>query len=832
MGKPMKSRILSAVLALSLIAVLFAALPTSAAINYTGTLTTTDSSGVAKTSYIQGEPVYAHIRVMFQGAPADTTTVLLSLVRSSDGVHVDDNFVTTNANGYYNTTAGTALATGSGFTGDIQSYDVVVTAGGDEVARSAIFVRHTGITLTPTPNNPAYWPGENVTITLVVDLAHTADLFYVEVVNWSGGPTGVNFTDQSAATGYWSKSFTVGAAWPDGTGPFPVDHRYAVHVRDKLTHALWGYNARFSVQAYEFTVQSERSGYLPGETAKITYLVQDLSTLATITSGVTVTYSAVYMNKTGNLTWLNGTLDVAQTLWEFTLPTNGTAKTSIALYSDIDITMWAKQAAGNRNVSRVLSFTIGAIDGDVGLNANNFHPGDTVEVTVSVDVNGDALDGAKVDVTVAKNGTDTIAAYAATNLTTDSSGSATYVFKLVASSDLMTVNYIVKATITKAGYSAVRENVFIVTPNSALRVALDQSYYYGGQEATASFATFVNNLPVTVDDIGYVFWLGPNILLSGSTKGNTATVAIPENGVGTLTVVASAHINGQIVENAASVQVIFAELGLTAEKGTYRPGETIVFQWSIVTGQTSASLAYEILDSSGIRVANGTPEFAKIGSFELVVPEANPLLPTHYHATLRMTTPEGGFASDSTTVDIISNIELTVTIGKSSYTSGEYAPGQKVSIKYELSSYLFASRPTIRLHVSVGTLLSLMGPGATEFDVIVSSPTGKVSYTIPKDAPNLEHYVMVEAYDAATGEPLADATSGFMVNNQASGWDASVGGISAIDLILLILVIIVIIMLIVVPYMKDRMARPKPPESKPMELTPPPSEPGKTPPAP
>jgi hypothetical protein len=604
---------------------------------------------------------------------------------------------------------------------------------------------------------------------------------------------------------------------PDGT--------YTVNVRAKSDSSVW-YSQDFDVQAFEFVVQTQRYAYLPGETTKITYMVIDLATLALITSGVTIDYNASYQNKTGNLTWLTGTLDVTNTTWEFTLPTNGTDSKSIALYSDVDITLTAKQAAGERNVSEYLTLRIGSIGASVSVNHASYVPGDTVVVTVNANVMGSSLDGAKVDVTVTKNGTEVISAYGATNLTTNLDGTATYMFKLAESADLGQWNYIVKATVSKVGYSAVRETQFMVEPNSGLVVALDQAYYYGGQEATASFEPILNNMPISVANIGYMFMIGPLVLATGNTNDSSATATIPDGSYGILEVTAFTQINGEIVEGSANAPIHFALLGLTSEKSTYRPGDTVVFQWTIVTGQASADLAYEVFDSNGVRVANGTPAFAKTGSFEFTVPDAGPLLSTSYDATLRMTTPEGGFASDTASVNIVSQTELIISVGKSPYTSGEFAPGQKITIYYDLSSYMMSARPTIRLHVSVSY-------DPITFDVVVNSAKGTISYTIPKDAPMAPHSVSVWAYDAATGDFLASDQTAFQVNNQVSGWDRSIGGVSAIDLVLLILLIIVIIMLIVVPYMKDRMARPKPPESKPMELTPPPpSEPGKTPPSP
>ena len=814
----MKSRILSVVLAFSMIAVLFAAVPTRAAVTYTGTVATYDDAGNAGTNFIWGEDVFVKVKVLVDGAP-EVVGITVTLVRTIDSHVADTLFATTDAGGSFNSTdAASALQTTHSITGDVVSYYVIVTVGGDEAARTQIVVRNVGLTLTPDPTATSYWPGETISMKLGLTHDEAALVFYIQVTNTTDIHTYLNISALSAPTGYWIGTFIVGTDWPDGT--------FHVNVRANLDNSIM-YSRTFNVEAFELNVDYQRLSYLPGETALITYTVQDLATLSTVTSGVTIQYNVSYQNKTHNLTWKLGSLLTSETLWSLTLPTNGTATDSIGLFSDVLVNITATMVSGNRTATDLQTLEIGLIDASVDLNSHNFNPGQTVEVTVMADVNGWNLDGADVNVTVYKNGTDVVVGYGVAGLTTDQSGSAGYAFTLAQSNDLRTSVYIVKATVTKVGYSAVRETQFTVGPTWNLLVSLDRIYYYGGQEATAVFETVLNGVSVEGQVVGYIVRLGPNVLAMGNTTTGSVSVEIPQNVFGLLAVDAKTIINGIQVDTSASAMVLVAQLGLTAEKSSYRPGEKIVFDWSIVTGLTTAYLAYEITDSKGVSVANGTPAFKKTGSFEFTVPEASPLLASSYHATMRMTTVEGGLVTADATVDIIpSGVELTISIGKSPYVSGEFKPGQKITINYVLSFYQVSFSTALRLHVDVSF-------DSVGMDVLVGSPSGKISYTIPKDAPMDIHEVTVTAFDAAFGFMLASDTSAFQVNNRVSGWDNSVGGISVIDLVLLILVIVVIIMLIVVPYMKDRMARPKPPESKPMELTPPPpSEPGKTPPSP
>ena len=801
MGKPMKSRILSIVLAMSMVAALFAALPTRGAVYYTGTVITTDDSGIPKTEFIQGEDVYVNVTTLTDGVLA-TEQVTVTLARTNDG-HVASSFTTNTNNpvvGVYNSTIAAShlhLSTAHSISGDVQSYDVIVTEPwyGVEIARTQIIVWATGLSLSP--ESWAYWPGSVITINLVVTEAQTAEVFYVQVVNETGAQTNVNFTDQTALSGYWSEQFSIGATLPDGL--------YSVNVRAKADNAYW-YSEGFQVQAFSVIANVDRSYYLPGETATISYAVIDLATLSQVSSGLTITYSAEFYNKTGNLTWWNGTLPATENLWLFTLPTNGTAADSIGLFSDIAITITVKQAAGNRSVDTWIDLYIGLLDGSVDMDDHNLAPGDTAVVMVHADVGSSSLPGATASVTVMRNGTEVVAAYGKTNLTTDAYGDAGYSFVL---SDTATEgNYVVTATISKLGYSITRQTQFSVDPWWNMVVSFDKMYYYGGQEATISFQAVLNGQPATVTTVGYMVQINGKVLEAANTTESSVTVTIPEGYAGPIWAYAYTHIMGVIVQNTAFAQVLDLALELVASSSNYRPGDTLEFRWCVVTEVESATLAYEITDSWGVRVASDSPEFEMTGSFEFEVPDANPLLATSYHAVLRMTTSTGAYVDASASTFLVADEELLVWVGDSKYATGEFAPGQAVKIHYELASYVFEARPLVRLHVSADY-------DPMEYDYIVDEAEGSITYVLPDDAPNAQIDISVTAWDASTGDYISEDGTALVVNNRAGGWDRSIGGMSAIDFVLLVLLIIVIVMLILVPWMKGRMGAPKAPEPAP-----------------
>lgn len=800
MGKPMRNRILSIVLALSMLVTGAYALTVSASVTYTGSVITTDNAGVPKDMFFRGDPIYVNVELKQYGVPY-SGSVNVQLVRTTDAAVIYSFTRTTNNPdvGWYNSSGtGTSLWSGAGFSGDTMTYDVVVWYGGTEVARHPVIVKATGLTLQPGASsfNP-YYPGETVSITLVT--THTATGFYLQVIN-STGATLFNVTNQIAWSGWWTYNWNIALDFPDGA--------FTMNVKDATTHGDW-YSATVWVQKYVLTVNSDRPSYLIGETAKINYAVLDASSMAPY-GGVTITYSATWLNLAGNQTWLNDTLVGTSGTQDFLIPT------SVNISSNVDITYWANETGTSRSYQVYLTLYTGLLSASVTVSGTTFQPGDLVAVTVNARVGGNPLPGAAVVVTVETNAT-AWTEYGSGTMMTDFQGSVTHTFRL--SATVPTGSYVVNVTTTKLNNSVNSMSVFRVVWGGDLIIHFDKTNYFGGDTAQVTFRAVWNGEELTGMPIGYYVAVSYGILLSGNTTTDSAEISIPTDYYGWLTLYASVNVNGNILSDSYTTTVNFANILLTTDRDSYRQGETLAFHWDIVTSLTSANLEYEVVDNDGVTVLADTPAFAKTGSFSLKVPTTNP--PTSYTARLVLTTDAGGYMTSSVTVNIVDNYELQLWLGKSGYATGEYKPGQTVKVHYAINTYS-ANLPVYQI-----VIYSTLDP--MEHSYLVTEPSGVVEYTIPKNAPTSLFFVGGDLYNPLTSAHLSTtAEMLYTVNSELGAWDRSIAGMSAIDFTLLVLIVVMILLLIIVPYLKGRAGEPKAESPKVVEPLPPPSPPPKT----
>jgi hypothetical protein len=795
MGKPMKNRILSIALALSLLAVVFAALPTGAQVNYTGSVKTTDDTGNLKDTYIQGQEVFVIVEVKTLGVWADEP-IQVRLILTTGGYvshfHANSNDP---AVGWYNSTTAAGhltLGTGAAITDDLTSYYVVVYRDTTmvEIARTTIVVKKTGLSLDS--DNGIYYPGQAVVAKLVT--MSTTTLFYVHTVNETGVTMpNMNWTGQSATTGWWEHAFTIASDLPDG--------RYTMNVRDATTHAIMNH-IHFDVQKYVFNVWADRDYYLPGMTAYINYMTMDVATFTQAT-GVAVTFSAMWGNSSGNATWLNSTLAGSSGVQQFVIPTD------IAMWLDVEIVYWANEST--RTASDSITLQFGMLSGSVAFaHMGSLMPGETVAATVNVYLGGEMLPGAAVDISVMANGT-AIPAYGSVNLTSDLQGAVTHTFTLVdAAADGA---YIVSARIAMAGFSTTAIGLFQVRSTGEILVKLDKERYYGGDDIVATLTPLWNGKVVEVSNFGYGFTIDTGLLLWGNTSDTTVSATIPADYYGDINLGVEAYYNGIMIGGGSSSVVRFADISLIAEKSDYRPGDNLVFDWNIVTGASAGTLIYEITDSNGLLVKSDSPAFATTGSFSQLVPTVD--APQHYYVHIWMTTAAGGYADADLTVDMLNSHELQIWVEKSGYADGTYKPGQTVKLHYSIGAYVMEPLQSYILRVS--TDYNPVG-----MDFILTDSVGTVEFALPDDAPAAEMNIYASLIDPVTG-PVSNDMTALTVGGQLTGWDKSVAGMSAIDFSILLLLIIMILLLIVMPFLKGRMGAPKPSEAPKVEQPPPPS---------
>ncbi|MGQ9586821.1 MAG: hypothetical protein ACUVT7_00345 [Thermoplasmata archaeon] len=792
----MKGRILSIALVLSMLAVGFAAVPTTAAVDYTGSVTTTDDTGTPKTVFIEGDHVYVNVEVLYRGTHS-RERINVELWRPGSVWPIDEftSWADQPSDGWYNSSTTGVFLRARMWGGDPDAvvYDVAVNVGGIEFARSQIVVKREGLKLDPVAS-PYYYPGQTVTITYIT--SHAED-FYVEIVNETGVAI-ENWTSQEAVDAWWGATWNIDSNAADG--------QYWLRVRAETSNAVWE-NVTLWIQKYQLFVYSDRYNVLPGDSVVFTYVIQDYAT-KTAYAGASIAWQAYYYNSSGNRTNISGALPGAAGSQTYTVPTD------IAMYSDIWFTFWANETGTTRTYEIGLTLHLGQLSADVAVDRLTHMPGDLVVITVTADIAGEPLPGAAASVEVSRNGT-VLGAYGSADLVTALNGAAVHTFTLI--DDAAQGVYVVNATISKVGFSVNRMTMFEVDWDGELILHLNKDTYYGGEEATLSFRVLWNNKEVSAN-IGYVATGDTGIIQTGNSSGDDVTIAIPDNYYGGLSVSATTNLNGHMLSDVVSADVRFADIALNVQNTHYRPGDTLVFDYDIVTGLSSGNLEYAVFDNDGVKVAGEALAFEKSGSFEYDVPTAE--WSDGYNALLVMTDGAGGYASASASADIISDYTLRIWVERSGYASGEFKPGDTATVHYSIESYVFDHLPVYRL------LVYISGDPVAR-SILVNEPTGTFTYEIPSDAYSGGIGISAYLYDPMDpmGGWISNDYATIMVNNNLSGWDRSIGGMSAIDFTLLLLIVIMIILLIVIPFLRTRMGREKP--EKPAKLEPAkPPEPG------
>lgn len=772
-----------------MIAVVFTALPTKAEVYYTGTVQTMDDSGIVKTVFFEGDPVYVNVTLYYQNVLFNGD---IRVQIQEDGTNYDSIVTQTDdpAVGYFNSTISVPtdwLSTSSIWVeGDLTICDIVLSVqtpyGWAEVTREQIVLRNEGVSLDPATS--PYYPGQDVTITVTTG---SASEFYVQVWDDADHDLVPEWTYQTVDdTGVWSETFTI----PDDADAGD----YRVRVIEEGTDILW-FQVHFWIATFFVDISADRSVVLPGETVTVEYIVFDIATMDVYTS-VETEWNAVWFNLTGVEQLDVGELVPSYKGYElFTIPTD------INLSSNYDLTFWINDTE-DRTAEYSLSFGIGQMMGTVWTDDDSYLAGENVAIEVDAWVefdwiwyDSDGLPDADVDIEVDKNG-EVIAAYGATGLMTGDTGVAAHEFTLV--DDAPVGTYTVTATIAKVGYSVVRMTTFEVGLAYGFNVELDKDAYYSGETATAKFTATWGAEEFTNISVFYVVYSAVGNLTYGNSTDGEASFEVPSEFVGWLEIDAMTTVNGNFLGDDDGADVYKAFLAVAVATEEYSAGQTVQWDFQILTSMTDGLLSYTIDASGGAQVASASLSFATAGTISYTVPAESPA--NWYELTLVLKDGLGNEASGAATAYLVNEYTLSVWLsGDSGFVGGAFEAGDEVELSYEITTNGVADRSVYKLW-----FYASWDDDDVYYSMLTTSTTGTFTVTVSEVVADGTYYIDAWLYDGLTNDYLGYDWAQVEVEADQSGWSKEIAGMSAIDFVTLVLIVVMIVLLIVVPFLKGR----------------------------
>jgi hypothetical protein len=445
--------------------------------------------------------------------------------------------------------------------------------------------------------------------------------------------------------------------------------------------------------------------------------------------------------------------------------------------------------------------------GDVWTEDDTYLAGEVVLVSAQATVSWYSLPEADVDIVVEKDGA-AIAAYGAADLTTGVNGIVEHEFQLAADADPGT--YVVTATMSKVGYTIVRMTTFDIDLEYDLEAELDKGEYYSGEDATVTFTTVWGVEEVVNNSIFYIIYSDLGNVAVGNTTSGEASFTVPEGYVGWIDVEAVTIVNGYYLEawDDAWVQKAYIALAPVAE--IYSGGDTVQWEFEILTEMTTGLLSYEIENDEGDLVASSSMDFATAGTISYTVPSSDASY--SYTVTLTLKDGLGNNVDADSTVWLEDEYTISVwLVSSSGYVSRAFEPGAEIEFGYAISTN---GAP----HMSVYKIRYYSYADYIDMYVLTNETSGTLTVTVPEDTPDGYYGIWVTLYDGVYDGWLSSDGVDFMVMSDQSGWDKEVIGMSAIDFTILVLIIVMIVLLIVVPFLKARgpsLTKSEPPPAEP-----------------
>ncbi|MCI4366299.1 MAG: hypothetical protein L3K08_00960, partial [Thermoplasmata archaeon] len=414
----------------------------------------------------------------------------------------------------------------------------------------------------------------------------------------------------------------------------PLNLNYTGEWNITLNTSGTSVTSTFLVEAFAVYFTTDRSGYLPGHSGTIYWLVERDANGAPFTDYTSLQIAGSYRNNTSvvsALSFPSHTLTVAANgTIPFTVPAD--AQTG---YS-VNIVMWANQTKVGTKTNWSSSHTYDPqVDAINNLNlafincgvCGTFRTGTPVEVSIDVQLTGSGIaDGLLATVTF-YSGTQAVTAPSGTptSLTTNGSGRAALVFVPMQPAFSTTHNNSVSVTLTDPKDPGVKVTNFIdfdltnVSASARVQVTLNQATYYSGDTVTATWVVGGINATAPVGwKISEVYAEGYSngrySLFEYGTVNTTATTGtftfqVPADFQGELYVYAVIANATQETENGVAAVILPPTIFVNPSEAIYQAGDSISVS---VTTEGQAFSTATLSESPSVVLTVTTPEEAAL----------------------------------------------------------------------------------------------------------------------------------------------------------------------------------------------------------------------------
>ena len=643
---------------------------------------------------------------------------------------------------------------------------------------NTVTILQQGIVLTP--EQPSYAPGQTVRIDVTVNYDDK-----INVTIEKDGQIFKKWSGESLDNYMWNDTWMVPSDAPTGW--------YVIQVNrsaDNLTLLeTW-----MLVEFFTFDISTDKNSYLPGETAVISWIVRSIPDL--LPMSVVIDFNMSYTDGlSGLLRWQNGTFTANP--FSVVLPT----------YANVNQNIWVEATAHttyNQTSQRSFWIDLDGLVADIWTDTGTYSPGEDVIVTVLANVAGSPVQDANASVVAYDEDGQLVSGMALSDLMTSRTGTATGIITVPA--DIGPGDVILVVTMTRLGYIASDTTTIIIDDNWEIDVLVPKTIYVAGENIEVKLNVWRNGVAVVPESVEYWLQLGVGVSYPHATTTETNFTIVAPSGIDS-----DAHVWVRIVSDdethdAASntFWVTPLAMALGVSKAYYYAGDTLTFRVDVLGDWTLFDFSYSIWDDDSVTIDSDDLSIGTDGSatFTLAIPSDRPS--SSYTARVIADNNAGFVVADALTVVWIGDYILDVWIKTGpAYASGGFAPGQTITVGFEIKKIsedlpdLTAVHAWIDLYEGEPQYVSnwwwaewAFGPYVAGGEArLFEGMTGELSMVLPKELSSGKYTLAVEAAGLEDAEVIT-------VNSDGNGWDSSVGGLSAADLMMTILMIIVILMLL------------------------------------